>query len=1427
MRKSWQSDLAPPAPPRRSTPPPPPWLYRATKARLSSPNLATIDQKTFASTFTGLKSTAITAGCFIAGGLILKETLSRLRRYSDEDARREKGEPTRDRGVEGYAMGYIYRARSYVAGPKTPNYGRPLAWALDAYKLPQSWYETHCGADATLYVRFLGGCFIWMTCLAWTLFPILMSINYLYAKSSFDSDAIDRASLTALVQGTRGLHLLPIHVVAVWIVILSWIANLTWLGHGALRVRRNELRRLIRDDAERHQLSTIGTIDAARPPQPPAPTLDLDPCIPDSEIGWRYRTCLVRNIPPLLRSEQSLREYFERYLRDVPPTAGAGAAAVAAPTSSSSPPDPVEKHEYPPTKNSGGSTPTSPGSAEIVEIVLVRRHTELNQLYFARYREVLHQLETAHVELARAVMRWVRERFERDEALRAGKKPKDRKRAWWKKHVRRQDVEHEAREGDDVLLERLKPFLDSSRSALPSSMTTGATAETLWEALHDLQAHHPSILDRFQPLFRLRYFSAAVPAIDYFLLKHNLLYSLIEDKRAHPEAVEALMANALIWAITIIWVLPISILIGLLSLNSLRDHVPSLANFLVANPVAQSIVTSLLPTALIALLNMYTPTVIGLIQRHGRTIITESKWSRLTQSSYWKFVVINLLVVFTIGTTAFTALLNAFSSPTSVLDVVAGAFPRAGTFFVSYLLLQVGVQNGVETSLLGISWINHASIRKYVAPRKRALENIPRFFGAQTWLPNHLFVISICLIFAVLNPLVLAIGWVYFGFSTIVLKSQFAHVYYRRNFEMNGRVWFRRIFRYSLDICILASFIMVAFFWVLREFACGGACIPLIPIAVAVKILGTRWFDHLMDEVDEACIDAICGEGDPLAELSVPLADDGESAAVRSRRAALSEAFSTVKTFAIVTLPSLALHPSDPLPHPYPRPTSQLAAHRRAQTDRAASLGAARVKQRPRASTAPDDWGRHILDPVVSVDGSTTDESAHGSPQMTSVAMSAQASQVGGGDPAVRAVDYAAAQAVSAEKVPGEKRIPEDERDRKGDVKEHGESATRALVTPHPPIVRDDRPVSHLRYRNPAEVEPLARTLWLPRDPLKPVDLGDTVDYHGRALVSSAGGRGIVGQWDEAETDLGDDDDEGEGSPEKLVMSPASLIYDGDRSPDELKRVGSRLSSMSVGGAGVYTLKGTERVRVAADVAAKAEQEEPAAANLVRAASRRSSIGRRSSVAASPRHSPVLVRHPDAPRPSPPGIPSFTDEPSTMSSAEQAQSSSAYPFPPPVPGPSSPQRDTHLSPNRSLRHRSPSASSTPGSVTTGEGPTSPTSPASPMTTRTARSASVATSMRSARTLGHLRVAAHEAVILEDAAGEDAAGAVSVSQSAAVRSELLEEERRSHLAHRRQEEHRIAQERKDREVAEGTAKGGGSWFRRLLAKQEVEAQDDET
>jgi hypothetical protein len=70
---------------------------------------------------------------------------------------------------------------------------------------------------------------------------------------------------------------------------------------------------------------------------------------------------------------------------------------------------------------------------------------------------------------------------------------------------------------------------------------------------------------------------------------------------------------------------------------------------------------------------------------------------------------INFLIIFTIGLTAFGSFLDAFKQPTSVLTVVASKFPAGATFFVSYMMLQAGIQMGVETSLLGIGAFSRLS----------------------------------------------------------------------------------------------------------------------------------------------------------------------------------------------------------------------------------------------------------------------------------------------------------------------------------------------------------------------------------------------------------------------------------------------------------------------------------------------------------------------------------------------------------------------------------------------------------------------------------------------------------------------------------------------------------------------------------------------
>lgn len=644
--------------------------------------MTTVDGRNYSKTFTGLKSTAITAGAFIVGGILVKEIFQRMNRYPDEDkARKEGKEGVPGRGGEGFALGYVYRARSYVAGPKTPDYPKaPLGWLVQAYKNTEAFYEVHAGADATVYIRFLRGTFFWMTFLLIFVFPVLTGINYVYAASSFNYDNIDRVSLTALVTGKRGMNLLPIHVTVVWLVTLSWLITLFWVGRGALRVRRNELRRLLRDDAARMQLP-----EGASYPEDCSP--ELDPSIPQGDLGWRYRTVLVRNIPLELRSEEALRRHFEERF--------------SAPSATAPPPT------YPP-KSSDDKTPPSTESSTIAEelplvaeVVLVRRQTEVNELW-AKYQAVAFELESAHTALARNVVQWVRERVEQEERLKKGEAaPEKQQSSRWKFwHSREKrgagrsepDVENDAQPGDALLIDTMRPYLTRPSSLAP-------VHETIWEALEGLRRTDPTILDRFQPRFRLRHFrSATVPAIDYHLTKHNLLFSLIEDQRARVDEIEpastafitfsraadarrvraklsaskldrlrrgkvfqlqgklapenrdlhwqrlvlvslssdilrSTILNGAIWALTLIWILPISLLIGLFNLESLQQRLPGLATWLGTHDVARSLFTGLLPTAIITLLNMYTSTVIGIAKRKGLTLITESKWSAETQVS--------------------------------------------------------------------------------------------------------------------------------------------------------------------------------------------------------------------------------------------------------------------------------------------------------------------------------------------------------------------------------------------------------------------------------------------------------------------------------------------------------------------------------------------------------------------------------------------------------------------------------------------------------------------------------------------------------------------------------------------------------------------------------------------------------------------------
>lgn len=644
---------------------------------------------------------------------------------------------------------------------------------------------------------------------------------------------------------------------------------LLWAGYSMLKNRRRVIRRYQHDEDERfaQQPSTPSTTSDA----PPISTSSLDVACADTARGWRFRTLLVRNIPPHLRSESALAQYFEYYLieqrlinfdpndltsGDGTPAAGVSAAIGGYVAAGGK----VMKAQLRKTGMVGALSgkpfvPRAPGpegapvcSALISSIVLLRRENELNELCKKRW-DVQHQLEAAHTQLAQNVLEFAKHRTAQIER---GEPPTTTFRPWYSpvKMTRPlTEVELLAREGDDELVERLRPYLSGERAEQtkvehgtvePDAASIEANAKatdpdalkqsSVWTVLHDLP---PLMLDRFQPLHKLKHFRGQkVPTVDFLAKKLNLLSALIDDKRAHIDAYEpastafvtfrklehakqarrfirtrpggkpfecklsvapekrdidydkiletsltsdlvrGIIVQVFMWATTIFWVFPLGFVVSILTLEQLSSVVPDVANFLAEHDVVNSIFSNLLPTAIIALIGMLVPTLFTMITRKGQSFITLSKLHATVQQRYYKWAIVNIVIIFCAGVTIFSTFLAAFQSPDNLLQTISEQFSKGATFFVSWMILVIGMHNGVELVLFGIPFINHASIRKLKAPRKREEEAQPRSLSVWYHVSNHLLVYSVTIIFALLNPLIIPFAWVYFTLSFVVFKNQ-------------------------------------------------------------------------------------------------------------------------------------------------------------------------------------------------------------------------------------------------------------------------------------------------------------------------------------------------------------------------------------------------------------------------------------------------------------------------------------------------------------------------------------------------------------------------------------------------------------------------------------------------------------------------------
>ncbi|WWC58482.1 uncharacterized protein I303_101025 [Kwoniella dejecticola CBS 10117] len=679
----------------------------------------------------------------------------------------------------------------------------------------------HCGLDLTLHARFLRGAFFYTLLQTIVILPDIAKTSML------------RASASSLVKSS-GSRWLWVHALLIWWITITWTATVLWITWGGLAYRRRQIKELaVKIAAEREAKRNIsrgeeGEDDAAS-------TMD------ESKGIKRFRTLMVTNIPPDMRDEHILRDYFDYYLQRHHSRKRSPAQTrpqINKPRLSLNGLE-MQRHEW------------TNEESEIDEVILVRKLNTIASLR-ERRQDVLRKLEIAHVNLAKRVLA----------AAARHKKSMVGSVATMEKSIGA-PLQPGASKTERLgrLVQALDPFLDSNGSAGKMDTT----------ALHALPRE---LIDPYQSLTHITslFRDQNAPLIDYLTTKLSYLTMLLDESRSRPlsdyspssaafisfkdartarlaakildshpkrslachavaapdwtdilwhrlgkttyrsEFVRGWVVYLGVWAFTLVWA------------------------FLNAHPKVASAITSLAPVILVALLTIAICPILLVIANKAETIVTRLGIHNSVLERFWKFLMVNGVVFFAIGQSTIEAYLTAFQNKNfDPLPIIASAFPTAAPYFASYILLQTAIQPFFEIFRFGrFSRTEHPTFSHFSqVPQQR--ESSPTAMRADLSVLGG----AIMHLFMLLNPLVIP-----FSESMVPCMSM-------TNVLSSGVLW--RLL--CLDALALGQFVLFAFFILNKAKGHAIATGILFALTLIAKLIITRALKSRFKSEDDECED--------------------------------------------------------------------------------------------------------------------------------------------------------------------------------------------------------------------------------------------------------------------------------------------------------------------------------------------------------------------------------------------------------------------------------------------------------------------------------------------------------------------------------------------------------------------------------------------
>ncbi|CDS12241.1 hypothetical protein LRAMOSA04436 [Lichtheimia ramosa] len=301
---------------------------------------------------------------------------------------------------------------------------------------------------------------------------------------------------------------------------------------------------------------------------------------------------------------------------------------------------------------------------------------------------------------------------------------------------------------------------------------------------------------------------------------------------------ERMIRKAVIFVILIFlvffWILPISYFSALTSERSLQNYFPWLMDLAKKNKILHQIVVGFLPTLAVVIFMAILPLIVNVLSViegfQSRSEAEESSFSK-----HFFFLLFNFMLVFTVTSTLFKTLTDMIEDPTQIANILATSLPQVAPFFVNYTVLQCFMILPIQLLQVGII-ILQGFWRIFLSktPRDFAEVTAPRMYNYGWGYPAPVFMFVVLLVYSTSAPIILVFGTLYFCFAYVVLKYQFLYVYFHP-YEVAGRMW-PRIFSRIIVGLLIFEVMSSGLFLLQKAYPLAVLCGPLIIFTIVFKL---------------------------------------------------------------------------------------------------------------------------------------------------------------------------------------------------------------------------------------------------------------------------------------------------------------------------------------------------------------------------------------------------------------------------------------------------------------------------------------------------------------------------------------------------------------------------------------------------------------